>query len=132
MDPITLAIVTAIAAAAVTKPTEKIVGKLGEGVTAAGRNLMGVLRSRSPETANRLEAASESAGDNDPDIIDVEIIEEVKRVAADDPAVQAAVKETVAAVQAEQTSLQQLTKLADKIGVVNLGTVEKQTNNISI
>ena len=88
-----------------------------------------MLRQKSPETAKQLEAASDR---NHEEVIDAEIIEEVKRVAAIDQTLQAAINETVAAVQAEQSSLQQLTKLADKIGVVNLATVQNQTNNISI
>jgi hypothetical protein len=124
MEPISLVTIglTLIA----TKATEKVGEKIGEGAIASGKRLLDVLRRKSPDTVLRLEAAQ------DPEVIDAEIIAEVKRVAASDPEVQAAVDETVKAVAAEEVSLQNLTKLADKIGVVNLGKVENQTNNITI
>ncbi|NJN30311.1 MAG: hypothetical protein HC824_07660 [Synechococcales cyanobacterium RM1_1_8] len=124
MDPITLATIALTLLA--TKATEKVGEKLGEGAIASAQQLMKLLQRRSPDTVKRLAAAS------DPNVIDVEIIEEVKRVAAADPEVQAAVNATAAAARADEIALQHLTKLAEKIGVVNLGTVQSQTNNISI
>jgi len=76
---------------------------------------------------HRLEARDSSS-----DVIDAEIIEEVRQVATVEPEVQAAIDATAQAVQADAPTFQNLTKLADKIGVVNLGTVQKQTNNITI
>ena len=128
MDPITLATIALTLVA--TKATGKIGEHIGEGVIGSAKQLLAVLRRRSPDTVKQLEAAGASVGDAD--VIDVEIIEEVKRVAAADPEVQAALEATKAAVAAEPASFQNLTKLADKIGVVNLGPVENQTNNISI
>lgn len=124
MDPITLATIALTLLA--TKATEKVGEKLGEGAIASAQQLMKLLQRRSPDTVKRLAAAS------DPNVIDVEIIEEVKRVAAADPEVQAAVNATAAAARADEIALQHLTKLAEKIGVVNLGTVQNQTNNINI
>jgi hypothetical protein len=124
MEPITL--VTIALKLIATKATEKFGEKLGEGAIAQGKKLLDVLRRKSPETVLRLEAAV------DPNVIDAEIIEEVKRVAAAEPEVQAAVDATVKAVQADQLTFQHLTKLADKIGVVNLEKVENQTINITI
>jgi hypothetical protein len=123
MEPITWALLLTLVA---TKATEKIGEQMGEGAIASAKNLLEVLRRRSPETVQRLEL---TGGASDGDVIDAEIIEEVMRVAAADPSVQAAVEATEAAVLAEPQSLQALTKLADKIGVVNLGNVQNQTFN---
>jgi phage shock protein A len=115
MEPITWAVLLTLAA---EKATEKIVDQIGEGAIASAKHLLEVLRRRSPETVLRLEAAGEASDTN---VIDVEIVEEVMRVAAAEPEVQTAVDATVAAVAAEPGSLQSLTKLADKIGVIQMG-----------
>jgi hypothetical protein len=126
MDPITLATIAITLLA--TKAMEKVGEKIGERSLEAGGKLLAVLRRKAPETVMRLAAGADS------DVIDVkaEVIEEMKRLAAAEPEVQAAVDATVDAIATEGISLQQLTKLAEKIGVVNLGTVEQQTNNISL
>lgn len=124
MDPITIAL--AAVALLGTEVTKKVGGKLGEGTVAAAQGFLNLLRRKAPDTAKRLEAAES------PDVIEVEIIEEVRRVAEQDPEVAAAVAATTAAAQTNGLDLQHLTKLADKIGVVNLGKVENQTNNINI
>ena len=122
MESFTLA---AIALALVSKATEKVGETLGEGAIASTKRLLTLLRRR-PDTMKRLEAASSSAAE--PNIIDVEILKE----AAADPEIKAAVEETAAAVKADQESFQNVTKLAEKIGVANFGTVNNPTYNISI
>jgi hypothetical protein len=124
MEPITL--VTIALTLIATKATEKVGEKLGEGAIAQGKKLLDVLRRKSPDTVLRLEAVA------DPNVIDAEIIEEVKRVAAAEPEVQAAVDAAVQAVEADAITFQHLAKLAEKIGVVNLAPVANQTNNITI
>jgi len=125
MDPITLAI--AALAMVATKATEKVGEKAGEklsdGVIVAAKRWLRGLRQHAPDTVKRLEAVS------DPSVIDVEILEDVKQVSAQQPDVQATMEATAAAVVMDQSSFQNLTKLAEKIGVVNLGTVENQTIN---
>ncbi len=123
MESITLA---AIALTLVTKSLEKAVDVLGDEAIASTKRLMALLRQR-PDTRKQLEAASSSTGESD--IIDVEILQEA---AAADPDVKAAVEETAAAVKADPQSFQNVTKLAEKIGVANFGRIENQTNNISI
>ena len=95
-------------------------GKLGEGLITAAQQWLAQLRQHSPETVKRLAAV------DDPNVIDVEILEEVKQVAASQPDVQAAMTKTVMAAVADGGSFPQMTKLAEKIGSVNFGTVEKQ------
>lgn len=118
MEPITLAIaaLTAVAGGITAGAT----GKLGEGLITAAQQWLAQLRQHSPETVKRLAAVE------DPNVIDVEVLEEVKQVAASQPDVQAAMTKTVMAAAAEGGSFPQMTKLAEKIGSVNFGTVEKQ------
>lgn len=124
MEPISL--VTIALTLLATKATEKVGEKIGEGAIAQGKKLLDLLHRKSPETVLRLEAAA------DPNVIDAVIIEEVQRVAAAEPEVQQAIEATVKAIEADAIGLQHLTKLAEKIGVVNLGKVENQTNNITL
>ena len=120
MEPITLAIaaLTAVAGGITAGAT----GKIGEGVVEAAQRWLSQLRQHSPETVKRLAAVS------DPNVIDVEILEEVKQVAAAQPDVKAAMEETVVAAAADSGSFPNLTKLADKIATVNLGNITTQNN----
>jgi hypothetical protein len=113
MEPITL--VTIALTLIATKATEKVGEKLGEGAIAQGKKLLDVLRRKSPDTVLRLEAAA------DPNVIDAEIIDEVKRVAAAEPEVQAAVDATAQAMQEKFGSVVNQTQLAEKIGVLIQG-----------
>ncbi len=113
MDPITLATIALTLLA--TKATEKVGEKLGEGAIASAQQLMAVLQRKSPETVKRLAAAP------DPNVIDVEIIEEVKRVAAADPEVEAAVNATAGAMQQQFGAVVNTTQLAEKIGILIQG-----------
>ncbi|MFK8184658.1 MAG: hypothetical protein AB8B99_14910 [Phormidesmis sp.] len=115
-------VVSGIAAGA----TGKLGEPLGEGVIAATRRLVERLQLHSPETVQRLEGVS------DPAVIEAEIVEEVTRVAAERPEVKAALEETVVAAAADSDRFPQLTKLAEKIGVVNLEPVTHQTNHITL
>lgn len=121
MEPLTLAVSALVYVAGGV--TSGATGKLGEGLVTAAQQWLERLRQRSPETAKRLEGVS------DPNIIDVEILEEVKRVAAAQPDVQAAMNDTVMAAAANSSSFPNLTKLADKIATVNLGEISTQINN---
>ncbi|MGB3294124.1 MAG: hypothetical protein WBB01_14145 [Phormidesmis sp.] len=123
MEPITLAIaaLTAVASGITAGAT----GKIGEGVVAAAGRWLEQLRQHSPETVKRLAAVS------DPNVIDVEILEEVKQVTAQQPDVQAAMNETVRAAVADSGQFPNLTKLADKIANVNFGTITTQNNTFN-
>ena len=118
MEPMTLAI--AALTALVGGTTAGATGKLGEGLVTAAQQWLAQLRQHSPETVKRLEAVS------DPNVIDVEILEEVKQAAADHPDVQAAMNKTAMAAVADSGQFPNLTKLADKVANVNFGTIENQ------
>ena len=124
MEPITLAIaaLTAVAGGITAGAT----GKLGEGLMTSAQQWLAQLRQHSPETVKRLAAVG------DPNVIDVEILEEVKQVAAAQPDVRAAMAETVMAAGAESNSFPSLTKLADKVANVNFGTITTQNNTFNV
>ena len=122
MDPLTLAVGALIAVA--SGITAGATGKLGEDLATAAQGWLAQLRQHSPETVKRLEGVS------DPNVIDVEILEEVKQAAAAQPDVQAAMNETVAtAAMANMAQFPNLTKLAEKIATVNLGQITTQINH---
>ncbi|CAN5573672.1 hypothetical protein BH23CYA1_BH23CYA1_08820 [soil metagenome] len=122
MEPITLAIaaLTIVAGGITAGATNKIGEGLGEGLVTAAQQWLAQLRQHSPETVKRLAAVS------DPNVIDVEILEEVKQVAAAHPDVQAAMNKTAMAAVADSGQFPNLTKLADKIANVNFGTIKNQ------
>ncbi len=115
MDPITVATIALTLIA--TKATEKVGEKLGEGALASTKNLLDVLRRKSPDTVKRLESSSV----NNPDVIDAEIIEEVQRLADTEPEVQVALNATVKAMQQQFGGVINQGKLAEKIGFVFQG-----------
>ena len=128
MEPVTLAVVLTLLA---TKATEKVGEQIGEGAIAAAKHLLSTLKKRSPDTVKRLSAAPDPTG---ADVIDVEIIEEIKRVAAAEPEVQAALNETATAIEQDAQSAKMLGKLADKIGTiggVSYGGTQNITQNIT-
>jgi hypothetical protein len=114
MDPITVATIALTLIA--TKATEKVGENLGEGVIAATKNLLEILRQKSPDTVKRLESGTDA-----PRVIDAEIIEEVQRVAQEDPEVQKALNATAQAMQQQFGVVINQSKLAEKIGFVIQG-----------
>lgn len=114
MDPMTVAMIALTLIA--TKATEKVGEIFGEGAIASARNLLEVLRQKSPDTVKRLEA-----GTNASDVIEAEIIEEVQRVAESEPEVQEALNATAQAIQQQFGSVINQGKLAEKIGFVFQG-----------
>lgn len=114
MDPITVATIALTLIA--TKATEKVGETFGEGVIAASKNLLGILRQKSPDTVRRIES-----GADDPYVIDAEIVEEVQRVAEANPDVKEALNATAQAMQQQFGGVINQGKLAEKIGVVVQG-----------
>ena len=122
MDPITLA--TIVATLIATKATEKVGEKIGERGIKEGGKLVEALRRKAPDTVKRLEAVA------DPNVmtIDAEIIEEVRKVAAAEPEVQAAVTATVSAIEQQPGGIVNFGKMV----VANTGFVQNQTNNYTL
>ena len=124
MDPITLAVPVLVVIGG--KVVEKWGEKIGEKTFEAGEKLFKSIAHKSPETAEKLKQLEPG------EIIDAEIVEEVRRIADAEPTVKAEVEAVATAATADQKTFENLTKLAEKIGVVNLGQVMNQTNNITI
>ncbi len=124
MDPITLAVPVLVVIGG--KVVEKWGEKIGEKTFEAGEKLFKSIAHKSPETAEKLKQLEPG------EIIDAEIVEEVRRIADAEPTVKAEVEAVATAATADQKTFENLTKLAEKIGVVNLSQVMNQTNNITI
>jgi len=153
MDPL-----TAGAIALITLASNKFVEKTGEILAEKafeqGGKVMKLLKRKSPETADELEAVAEnpalppgqpedigeavlvekieSAAKADPEIREaVEALgNDVKEAAQVNPELEKAIKELTEAVKAQQQSIQKITKIAEtveKIGNVNQDTVQNQT-----
>ena len=124
MDPITLAVPVLVVIGG--KVVEKWGEKIGEKTFAAGEKLLQSIVHRSPETAEKLKQLEPGA------VIEAEIVEEIRRIADEEPTVKAEVEAVATAATADRQTFENLTKLAEKIGVVNLEKVENQTNHITI
>jgi len=124
MDPITLAVPVLVVIGG--KVVEKWGEKIGERTFAAGEKLMQSIAHRSPETVEKLKQLEPGA------VIEAEIVEEIRRIADEEPTVKAEVEAVATAATADRQTFENLTKLAEKIGVVNLEKVENQTNHITI
>jgi len=88
--------------------------------------LMQSIAHRSPETVEKLKQLEPGA------VIEAEIVEEIRRIADEETTVKAEVEAVAMAATADRQTFENLTKLAEKIGVVNLEKVENQTNHITI
>ena len=124
MDPITLAVPVLVVIGG--KVVEKWGEKIGEKTFEAGEKLLKSIAHRSPETAEKLKQLEPGA------VIEAEIVEEIRRIADEEPTVKAEVEAVATAATADRQTFENLTKLAEKIGVVNLEKVENQTNHITI
>ncbi|HAG85264.1 MAG TPA: hypothetical protein DCL61_29995 [Cyanobacteria bacterium UBA12227] len=124
MDPITIA--TVVLTLIATKAVEKVGEKLGEKTLEEGVKLFNTLQEKAPDTAQALKQVKDS------EVIDAEIIEEVRQVAAREPEVQAGVNATADAVHQKAGGVTNLSKLAEKIGVLNQGLILNQQNTIHL
>ena len=123
MDPITLAVPVLVVIGG--KVVEKWGEKIGEKTFAAGEKLMQSIAHKSPETAEKLKQLQPG------DVIEAEIIEEVKRVAASDETIAAEVEATAAALKQEFGDVVNFGKIAVQ-NVVQPGAMLTQTNTINL
>jgi hypothetical protein len=94
-----------------TKAIEKVGEKLGEGSLSLGGSLLGKLRHQAPNAVKRLESAA------DPTVIAAEIVDELRQVAAADPAVQ----KDIQMIQQQFGGVINQAQLAEKIGILIQG-----------
>jgi hypothetical protein len=123
MDPITLAVPVLVVIGG--KVVEKWGEKIGEKTFAAGEKLFKSIAEKSPETAQKLKQLQPG------DVIDAEIIEEVKQVAAADETIADQVEETAVALKREFGDVVNFGKIAVQ-NVVQSGGTLKQKNIINI
>lgn len=136
MEPITATVIATLIA---TKAFEKTGEMIGEGIwNQAGnqvRRFLTALRRQDPETAGAIEqvAQNPALAEQQPQTYGTEVlIAKVEAAAQQDAVVRQAVQEIQTAVQAQPGAIVNLTQLAEKIGVVNQGTIVNQTNTISL
>lgn len=136
MEPITATVIATLIA---TKAIEKTGEMIGEGIwNQAGnqvRRFLTALRRQDPETAGAIEqvAQNPALAEQQPQTYGTEVlIAKVESAAQQDAVVRQVVQEIRTAVQAQPGAIVNLTQLAEKIGVVNQGTIVNQTNTISL
>ena len=140
------AVATAIATTLWTKAQEKIGENIGDATWTLGGKLIGLLRqkNKSPLFTSAVEANEpqrldyygqavlelKAAADADPEI--AQAVVEVETAAKAEPKLTQKIQEIENTLKSQQPTIQNLTQLAEKIGVVNQGQINNQTNNFTI
>ena len=143
MELVTLtAVATAIATTLWTKAQEKIGANLGDATYKLVGELIEKLRQKNkspllttavegnePQRLDYGQAVLElkAAADQDPEI--AQAVVEVETAAKAEPKLTQKIQEIENTLKSQQPTIQNLTQLAEKIGVVNQGTVNNQTIN---
>jgi hypothetical protein len=114
MEPITLA--TMVATLIATKAIEKVGEKMGEGGLSLGGKVLQKLRQKAPNAVQQLEGVA------NPEVIEAEIIEEIRQVV-----------ETDAEIKADLAGVAQLVQQSGNWNInygkaANVGTVITQNN----
>jgi len=138
------AVATAIATTLWTKAQEKIGENIGGALWTAPGKLIGLLRqkNKSPLLTSAVEGNEpqpldygqavlelKAAADQDPEI--AQAVVEVEAAAKAEPKLTQKIQEIENTLKSQQPTIQNLTQLAEKIGVVNQGQINNQTNNIT-
>ncbi len=134
MEPVEL---TAIAILVLTPIAQGALGKVGEDLLEKGGNLWKRIQAKLPKLAADLKKANltpldygeavlelEAAAQADPEIR--EAVQEVATQAQADPQLADEVAKIREALKSQQPTIQNLVKLAEKIGFVNQGIIYKQ------
>ena len=134
MEPVTTLTATAIATLIATKAFEKTGEKIGEAVTGLIPKFLSALRRKDPKTADAITTVAQQPelAEQQPEIYSTSaLVAKVETIAQGDAEVQRVAQEIQTAVLAQPGAIINLTQLAEKIGVVNQGTIVNQTNNLS-
>ena len=130
VEPITTLTAATIATLVATKAFEKT----GEKVTEAVWKLIGrfveAVRQKDVATATAIETASQNRQLSEQQT--KELTAKVEALATDAPDIQHAAQAIQTAIQAQPGALVNMTQLAEKIGVVNQGTINNQSNTFSL
>ncbi len=133
VEPVTLT-AAAIATMIATKAFEKTGEKIGEAVGGLIPKFISALRRKDPKTADAITTVAQQ-----PDLAEQQpetygtstLVTQVEAIAQEDAEIQQAAQEIQTAIQAQPGAVVNLTQLAEKIGVVNQGTIINQTNTLS-
>ncbi len=134
MEPVTTLTAAAIATMIATKAFEKTGEKIGEAVGGLIPKFLGALRRKDPKTADAIATVAQQPelAEQQPEIYSTSaLVAKVEAVAQEDAEIRQVAQEIQTAVQVQPGAIVNLTKLAEKIGVVNQGTIINQTNTNS-
>lgn len=135
MEPVTTLTAAAIATLVAKKAFEKTGEKVGEGVWALVSRFLMVLKRKDQATAEAIATVAQQPelAEQQPEVYGTSaLVAKVEAVAQEDAEIQQAAQEIQTAVQVQPGAIVNLTKLAEKIGVVNQGTIVNQTNHIDM
>ncbi|HEY9626259.1 MAG TPA: hypothetical protein V6C84_03070 [Coleofasciculaceae cyanobacterium] len=121
MEPLTAAMIGTLI---LTKAFEKTGEKLGEKVLAEGGKLLALLRHKAPETAGAIEKVAQqpALAEQQPATYGTNALtQQMETLAAADPEVKLALQAMADAANSQPSMVQNMTKLAEKIGIVNQG-----------
>jgi hypothetical protein len=134
MEPVTLT-ASAIAVLIATKAFEKTGEKLTESVWNSVEKFSAYLQRKDPKTAEAiaLVAKQPELAQQQPTVYGQQaLIEKVENLVQNDRELRKLTEAIQTAVQAQPGAVVNLTKLAEKIGVVNQGPITNQTNTINL
>ena len=129
MEPIITLTAATIATLVATKALEKTGEKITETVWNLAGKFIAAIRKKDAATAAAIEAApARQLTDQQTK----DLTAKVEVLAAEDAEIQQAAEAIQTAIQAQPGAIVNMTKLAEKIGVVNQGTIINQTNTITL
>jgi hypothetical protein len=134
VEPVTTLTAAEIATMIATKAFEKTGEKIGEAVGGLIPKFLGALRRRDPKTADAIATVAQQPelAEQQPEVYGTSaLVTRVEAIAQEDAEIRQAAQEIQTAIQAQPGAVVNLTQLAEKIGVVNQGTIINQTNTLS-
>jgi hypothetical protein len=134
MEPVTLT-ASAIAVLIATKAFEKTGEKLTESVWNSVEKFSAYLQRKDPKTAETIAVVAKQPelAEQQPTVYGQQaLIEKVEVLVHNDKELRKLTEAIQTAVQAQPGAVVNMTKLAEKIGVVNQGTTIGQTNTFSL
>jgi hypothetical protein len=130
VEPITTLTAATIATLVATKAFEKTGEKVSEAVWNLVSKFLAAVRKKDGATATAIETASQNPQLSEQQAKELTV--KVEALATDDSDIQQAAQAIQTAIQAQPGAIVNMTQLAEKIGVVNQGTINNQSNTISL
>lgn len=127
MTPLTAATIATLVA---TKALEKTGEKISEAIWNLVNRFLVAVRKKDVDTAIAIETAAQSPQLSKQQT--KELAAKVEALAADDPDIRHAAQAIQSAIEAQTGAVINMTKLADKIGVLNQGPTTVQNNTFSL